>query len=130
MIDRRLVDELVAAVAAELAPRIAAELASGGPSADAGGPWRLLSLGEVCERLGRSERQVRGWVKSGELPHVRLDGGDLRFDLEDVRAFARARTINAGAPEKLAACWPGVREPASGAGSQGGVRPLTGGFDG
>lgn len=88
--------ELAPALRMELAGIVREEIAradfSGGAEV-----WRLLSLDDVCERLGRSERQVREWVKTGELACIRLDAGALRFDIDDVQAFARGRRI--GGPE-------------------------------
>jgi len=57
--------------------------------------WRLLTLVEVSERLGRSERWVRDRVKAGDLARVRLDEGAFAFLLEDVIAFAECRRIGA-----------------------------------
>src|SRR5262249_49006331 len=65
-------------------------------------PWRLLDLEEVAGRLGRSTRWVRERAKRGELPFVRLDGGALAFELEDVRTFVDSRRISAGEPSVLA----------------------------
>jgi excisionase family DNA binding protein len=57
--------------------------------------WELWNIKEAAARLGRSQRTVRKWAKDGRLTHVRLDGGALAFDPEDVQAFARARRIEA-----------------------------------
>jgi hypothetical protein len=88
-----LIEELVRAVAAELAPRIAAEFESAVPSERDGESWRLLDVDETARKLGRSTRWVRDRAKRGELPFIRLDGGPLAFDLDDVRAFASARRV-------------------------------------
>jgi len=56
---------------------------------------RVSTLEDVAARLARSERTVRQWVKDGLLPHVRLDGGALAFELKDIRAFAAARRVSA-----------------------------------
>ena len=88
-----LAEQLVAALAAELAPRLAAELAGQVPSAPAPEPWHLLDVEEAAARLGRSTRWVRYRAKLGDLPHVRLDGGALAFELDDLRDFACERRI-------------------------------------
>jgi hypothetical protein len=88
-----LTEQLIAALAEELAPRIAAELASQLPPPPAAEPWHLLDLEEAAGRLGRSTRWVRDRAKRGDLPFVRLDGGRLAFELDDLRAFARDRRI-------------------------------------
>lgn len=81
----------------ELAERVAAKLANElegrQPAPDAGEPWRLLTLKEAAARLGRSERWLRERAKRGDVAHVRLDGGALAFDVDDLREFARARRV-------------------------------------
>jgi hypothetical protein len=98
LIAPHLLEELIAALAAELAPRLAAELAGQVPSAPAPESWHLLDVEEAAARLGRSTRWVRDRAKLGDLPQVRLDGGALAFELDDLREFARERRI------PLAAC--------------------------
>jgi excisionase family DNA binding protein len=102
-------DEIVAAVVAELEQRA--------PAATSGEePWRLWTLEEVCERLGRSDRTVREWVKRGLLPRERLDGGAWAFDPEDVKTFARARRIGVTSLETLARRLQEADKAAGGAG--------------
>jgi hypothetical protein len=60
-----------------------------GAAGSGGEPWRLLSLAEAAERLGRSERWLRERVRRRELPVVRFDG-KLAFQLDDLIAFAQA----------------------------------------
>ena len=86
----------------ELAQRVAELLAERGQSPPPGEPWRLLGVDEVAAVLGRSRRWVHGAVKERGLPHIRLDGGALAFDLEDVRAWALARRVPAAEGEALA----------------------------
>jgi hypothetical protein len=57
-------------------------------------PWRLLSLSEAADRLGRSERWLRERVRRHEIPVVRLDG-KLAFQLDDLIAYATAHRIEA-----------------------------------
>ena len=77
-------------VAERVAVRLAADLEA---SSSAGEPWRLLTVAETGDRLGRSTRWVRERAKRGDLPFVKLDGGALAFDLEDVQNFVRERRI-------------------------------------
>ncbi len=70
-------------------------------------PWRLLTLAETAERLSRSEKTVRRWVREGRLPRVHLDGGAWAFDPDDLRDFTRARRV--GGPDSLAAPLAGAR---------------------
>jgi hypothetical protein len=85
-------DELVE----RISDRVVEKLASI-PQPDDAEPWKLLNLEEAAARLGRSERWIRERVKRGDLVSVRLDGGALSFELEDLRAFAQARRV--GEPE-------------------------------
>lgn len=55
-------------------------------------PWRLLTLGEAADRLGRSERWVRERVRRRELPVVRVDA-KLGFVLDDLVAFVAAHRV-------------------------------------
>jgi excisionase family DNA binding protein len=81
--------------------------------------WRLLDLDEAAERLGRSTRWVRERVKRGDLPHVKLDGGALAFELADLQAFADARRVG---DKPLAGRLHPSRDPASVNGSRGPYR--------
>ena len=47
---------------------------------------RLVTAGEVAERLGVPESWVRESARSGAIPHVRL-GRYIRFDLADVERW-------------------------------------------
>lgn len=85
--------ELVEAIAEAVAARL--ELPRAHSEA-----WRLLDVTETAAMLGRSTRWVRDRAKIGDLPWVRLDGGALAFDPDDVREFARSRRV--GGPEVLA----------------------------
>jgi excisionase family DNA binding protein len=105
-----VVERLVSPIAAELAALPRAE-----PEAEA---WHLLTVQEVAARLGRSARWVRERAKRGDLPFVRLDGGALAFEIDDVRAFAQARRVPATAPPPLAARLHEESKPASPAGSK------------
>ncbi len=116
MIPAELLDDLLGGLADRIADRVAAILEER-LAVDVSEPWKLIDLADVCRRLGRSERQVRQWAKSGELRYVRLDGGRFMFDIEDVRAFAQSRTVGVGV-EVLDDRWQYRREPASGKASQ------------
>jgi excisionase family DNA binding protein len=84
-----LVDEVVDRLTERLRPLLAPV------PAEQSAPWRLLTTEEAAARFGRSERWVRDRVKRGELAYVRLDGGALAFDEDDLRAFAQARRVSA-----------------------------------
>lgn len=94
----RIPDEALEAVAARVAELVVEAL----PARSAEEPWRLLTVEAAAARLGRSTRWVRD--RKDAIGWVRLDGGALAFELEDVRRYARERRI---ACEPLAA----VEEP-------------------
>ena len=85
-----LFESLADDVADAVVARLAADVPS--PAALEDG-WRLLTLEEAAAMLTRSTRWVRDKTKTGALPFVKLDGGALAFDPDDVRAFARARRV-------------------------------------
>lgn len=61
-----------------------------------------LSVEELAERLGVSKITVYRWVKDRRIPHVRLPGGDIRFDQQKVENWLENRTIKAkGRPVAL-----------------------------
>ena len=99
----QLLEQLIAAVADSLAPRLADELAPRivewlavpvtQPKVEL---WRLLTLAEAAERLGRSERWLR--ERKEQVGYVRLDGGALGFQLQDLQAYAAERIVGGRSP--------------------------------
>ena len=87
----RFPDEFVSAIADAVEARLAGADGDAGPEDG----WRLLTVGEVAKLVGRSPRWVHDAVTNRGLPFVRLDGGGRMFDLEDVRAWVRARRVPA-----------------------------------
>ncbi len=101
-LDPHALDELLEGFADLVAERLAARLADGPPAhtreAAANG-WRLLSVEEVAEVLGRSPRWVHDAVATRGLPTVHLDArGGRMFELEAVQAWARRRRVPAEGP--------------------------------
>ena len=98
-------DALLDRLAEILAPRIAELLPDRGHATPPAELWRLLDLEEAAACLGRSTRWVRD--RKAEIGYVRLDGGGLAFEVDDLRRFARERRIGgeplAGAEEALLA---------------------------
>jgi excisionase family DNA binding protein len=90
-----LLDALVDRVATVIAKKVAAEIANyaSAYNLDAQEPWRLWSVEDVCERLGRSRRSVLRYVKDEGLPVVHLDDGGFRFDPRDVHEWCESRRI-------------------------------------
>ena len=86
-------DRVFTELADEVAARVLAQLDQTATPAAEPESWRLLSVAEAAERIGRSPRWVRDRAKRGELPRIRLDGGALAFDIDDLRAFAEARRV-------------------------------------
>jgi predicted DNA-binding transcriptional regulator AlpA len=102
-----LVDLLANAVAARVAAIVLDAMTASGQATSQAGTrpspeaWRLLNVAQVAELLGRSPRWVHGAVKDKGLPYIRLDGGALAFDVDDVRAWARARRVPEAGPSML-----------------------------
>jgi excisionase family DNA binding protein len=84
-------DEVINAIADAVAVRLQLNA-----PAESNGGFRVLTLAEVSEALGRSERTVRKWIATGELPRVQLGAGGFRFLEVDVRAFCERRRVAAG----------------------------------
>lgn len=118
MLAPHLLEQLVATLAEELAPRLALELAAQLPPPPASKTWSLLDLEQAAARLGRSPRWVRERAKRGDLPFVKLDGGALAFELDDLRAYASDRRVGDDKVEALAGRLQAVRDPASRNGSR------------
>lgn len=116
-------DALVGLVAARVAALVITEIESV-VSPAMSEPWRLVDVEEVAAMLGRSTRWVHQSVKERGLPFVRLDGGALAFDPDDVRAWALARRVPALESDPLADRWHGGRDAALGAGSGNGDRTV------
>lgn len=55
---------------------------------------RLLTVGQVAERLGVSPQTVRRWADQGFIPVARTPGRQRRFDAGQVDAFAATVTPN------------------------------------
>ncbi len=56
---------------------------------------RYLSLQDIAEELGISDRTVRRWVASGKLPAIRPSERVIRVKAEDLDAFIAAGPISA-----------------------------------
>lgn len=53
----------------------------------------LLSIKELCEYLGLKETTVRGLIRTGEIPHIRIKGS-IRIFATDVRAYLEKNMRN------------------------------------
>lgn len=56
------------------------------------GIGRLLDRRQVGERTGFGLTKVSEWIRSGALPHVRIDGS-VRVAEADLAAFIEARRV-------------------------------------
>jgi hypothetical protein len=113
-----LLDRLVGELTELLAPRVAAELAARMPMPTTAGQWRLLDVEEAAAAFGRSTRWVRERAKRGDLPYIRLDGGGLAFEVDDLRAFTASRRVSADSRDPLAGRLHVLGDPAPRAGSR------------
>jgi len=65
---------------------------------------QLLTVADVCGRIGASEGTVRGWIKSGELKAIRFDGRlGFRIRRSDLEAFLSKRTMTGEVARRLLA---------------------------
>jgi excisionase family DNA binding protein len=53
-------------------------------------PVELISLAEAQQRLGVSNRTLRGWIAEGRIPAYRLGGKILRVRVDELEAFVAA----------------------------------------
>ena len=114
-----LFDELVEGLADAIVERLSCSDGSRhGAMAenDQPGSWRLLDTAQAAALLTRSERWLRERAKRGDLPYVKLDGGPFAFDIDDLRAFVKARRVPLEEDETLAGHWqpPGKAAPQTG----------------
>jgi predicted DNA-binding transcriptional regulator AlpA len=114
-----LLDLIVDAVAERVAERLRPMLIA--PTIEQE-PWHLVGVDDVARALGRSRRWVHGAVKERGLPFIRLDGGALAFDLQDVQAWAESRRVPAADEDPLAVRLQASRDHALGAASNGRTR--------
>jgi len=52
---------------------------------------KMLTIGEVAERIRVNEKTVRNWIASGELPAFPIGKRGYRISETDLRAFIEAR---------------------------------------
>ena len=49
---------------------------------------RLITTKEAAEFLGYTEDSLRNKVQAGEIPHIKLPSGALRYRLSELEAWA------------------------------------------
>jgi excisionase family DNA binding protein len=54
----------------------------------------LITLGEAAEALRISTYRLVRLVRHGQVPHVRLPDGEVRFDDSDLAAWVESRKAN------------------------------------
>ncbi len=57
------------------------------PSAD-----RLMTVGDVAERLSVDARTVRNWRREGRMPVAFSEGGVIRWERQTIQDWIEART--------------------------------------
>ncbi len=81
---KRATDYLVAEIVAGVVDGVLAKLES--PRVR-----RLLTVERAAEYLGFTENAVRHMIADGTLPVVRIGERGIRFDIDDLDAFIKAR---------------------------------------
>jgi len=46
-----------------------------------------VATGKACQILGVHPNTLRRWADTGQLPHIRLPGGERRFLVADLEKF-------------------------------------------
>jgi hypothetical protein len=95
-----LFDALAEGLASRVAEKVLSGIAEAVPAAAE--TWRLLTVDEVADVLGRSRRSVFSYIKARGLPVIHLDNGSVRVDPDDLRAWCRGRRIPAVEPSETA----------------------------
>lgn len=52
----------------------------------------MLTARDVADRLAVSTETILRWTRNGDLPAVKLPGGAIRFDADQLDAWLEART--------------------------------------
>jgi excisionase family DNA binding protein len=61
---------------------------------------RLLTARAVAETIGVSPETVLRWTRRGELPAIRLPGGQLRYDPATIDEWLAGRVTDNGTPTR------------------------------
>ena len=73
-------------------------------------PGKLISIREVCDHYGLSDKTIRRKIKTGDLTAYRVGPRLLKLDAEQVQAALLRRPANANdiasAVDKVLAGWP------------------------
>jgi excisionase family DNA binding protein len=54
---------------------------------------QLLSVKEIAEKLGYSPSGIYKLVEASKIPHIKLPGGAVRFNVEKINAWLERRTV-------------------------------------
>jgi excisionase family DNA binding protein len=115
-----ILEEFMTGIADAVAERVLKRLCDDGLARAPAGPWRLITVDEATAILRRSRRWIHDATKNRGLPYVKLDGGKVMFDPEQVRDWALSRTV----PAQPDLCTPRARAPQPR--SENGIRALPG----
>lgn len=62
-------------------------------------PDRLITVAQLCERLGWSEQKVRRLVDAREIPHHRIRGKWIHFRESEIEAWLSDTSVPMAAEE-------------------------------
>ena len=54
-------------------------------------PPRFVKAAQLAELFGVSDRAIRDWTQRQGMPHIRIGVSEVRYDSDEVIAWARAR---------------------------------------
>lgn len=55
----------------------------------------LLTVKQVAEKLGYSTHGIYKMVEKSKIPHIKLPGGGVRFNMETIQTWLERRTVKA-----------------------------------
>jgi PTS system nitrogen regulatory IIA component len=53
----------------------------------------LLSIKQLSENLGKSEKTIRRWVSDRKIPHYRMPGNTIRFSKDKIENWLGTREV-------------------------------------
>lgn len=56
---------------------------------------QLLTVKQVAEKLGYSTHGIYKMVEQSKIPHIKLPGGGVRFNMDIVNSWLEKRTVKA-----------------------------------
>lgn len=52
---------------------------------------KMMTVTQLAKRLGIKPNTLRGWVRKGKVPCIRLSPGCIRFDVQEIERMLMSR---------------------------------------